>query len=78
MGSKTHNLNQYLYESQKTETTKQPEISPSRKNEIDVAIIECILEDARPFGDFSKPGMLKLLNVIVPGYKPQLRHTING
>ena len=77
MGCADHNLKQYQYESHKKITIKQSEISPSRKNEIDQAIIDCVIEDGRPFGDFSKPGMLKLLAVVVPGYKPQARQTIN-
>ena len=71
MGCADHNLKQYQYESHKKITIKQSEISPSRKNEIDQAIIDCVIEDGRPFGDFSKPGMLKLLAVVAPGYKPQ-------
>ena len=35
-----------------------------------------MIKDARPFGDFSKPGMLDVLNLLIPGYKPQERHTV--
>ncbi|CAF0754591.1 unnamed protein product [Brachionus calyciflorus] len=47
------------------------------KQEIDKALIECVILDSRPFGDFSKPGIKKLLNVLIPGYSPPNRKTIS-
>jgi len=48
-----------------------------KKQEIDKALIECVILDSRPFGDFSKPGIKKLLNVLIPGHSPPNRKTIS-
>ena len=69
-------MSQYLYPSQRVKVIKEHELSPGRKKEIDTAIANCVIEDARPFGDFKKSGMLKLLNLLVPGYNPQKRETV--
>lgn len=39
-------------------------------------MINCVIEDGRPFGDFSKPGMLKFLTLAIPGYHPLTRQTV--
>lgn len=44
--------------------------------EINQALIHCIIKDSRPFCDFSKPGMMHFLSVVLPGYKPPHRRTI--
>jgi len=78
MGSKTHSMHEYLYPSQKKSIIKEPElISPERKKEIDEAISNCVIEDCLPFGTFRKNGMIKLLNLLAPGYKPQQSQTIS-
>ena len=43
---------------------------------LDEAVVDCIIEDSRPFGDFSKPGMKKFLNKAIPGYSAPSRFTI--
>ena len=48
---------------------------PEEKKLIDEAVLECIYEDSRPFGDFIKPGMRKLLKFIKPDYKPMSTQT---
>ena len=35
-----------------------------------------MIEDSRPFCDFSKPGMVKFLELDLSGYKPPTRQTI--
>lgn len=51
-------------------------ISPSRIKELNKALIDCIIRDKRPIDDFHKPGMLKFLNALIPGYKPPEIHVI--
>ncbi len=67
LGSKSHNLEQHLFKSQKSKSKSkdqnQNQIPSQRVKELDEALVNCIIEDARPFGDFSKPGMVKFLNV---------------
>ena len=46
------------------------------KDEIDEAVINCIIQDGRPFNDFHKPGMQHLLNILAPLYKPPHRKII--
>ena len=67
------------YKSQKKKTSVPIlNIDSKKKQEIDKALIECVILDSRPFGDFSKPGMKKFLNVLHPGYKPPTRKTITS
>ena len=68
-------LIKYLYksQSQKTETNQ---LNPIAKPKFDDAVINCIIEDARAFGDFRKPGMMKFLKLALPGYKPPSRQMV--
>ena len=69
-----------LYKSQikKVDLSNDQEVEcdPEKRKIINEAILDCILIDSRPFSDFSKPGMIKLIDVIIPGYKPPSRTTI--
>jgi len=57
----------------KKERTKY---DPSKLAELDEAVVDCIIEDSRPFGDFSKPGLKKFINNAIPGYSAPSRFTI--
>ena len=77
MGNIFHGLTKYLNESQKNKKTKtKHDLLPDRIKEINQKLIDCVIKDARPFGDFSKPGMLDVFKLLIPGYKPQERHTV--
>ncbi|CAF4343832.1 unnamed protein product, partial [Adineta steineri] len=39
-------------------------------------VYQCVIQDGRNFGDLRKPGMIRLLNEIVPGYTPPTRRTV--
>ena len=79
LGSKTHNMTEYLYPSQRKSNEKKTLqlVSTERKREIDKALADCVIEDVLPFGTFQKAGMLKVLNLLVPGYIPQTRQTVS-
>lgn len=67
-----------MYESQRksNKTVKNmPKISPEKSKLLNEAILECIIEDSRPFGDFRKPGMRKFLEKFFPGFVPHHRLT---
>ncbi|CAF4026770.1 unnamed protein product, partial [Rotaria sordida] len=66
-----------MYNSQRQQrATKSNQIKPEKKQEFHQAAIECIVTDGRPFGDFRRPGMLKFLNIICPGYRGPSRKTV--
>ena len=62
---KVHNLIEYMYESQRTSSINRmplnDQIDKKTAKRINEAILECIIEDSRPFGDFHKIGMRKFL-----------------
>ncbi|CAF1116963.1 unnamed protein product, partial [Brachionus calyciflorus] len=80
LGSNKHQM-EVLYKSQikKVDLSNDQEVEcdPEKRKIINEAILDCILIDSRPFSDFSKPGMMKLIDVIIPGYKPPSRTTIS-
>ena len=55
---------------------KYPKIDRNEKSKLDEIVLDCIIKDSRTFNDFNKVGMLKLLGVIKPGYKPPSRKSI--
>ena len=62
-------MKEYMYSSQKKISEKKLQsISPKQKREIDKAISNCVIEDCLPFGAFRKNGMLKVLNLLAPGF----------
>ena len=65
-----------MYDSQKK--VLLPDKPPVFKNKsaVDNAIIDCIIEDGRPFNDFRKAGMRRVLDVLAPGYKAPHRKTV--
>ena len=46
------------------------------KNELNNAVLNCIIKDGLSFSVFSKPGMKEYLSKAVPGYTPPHRVTI--
>lgn len=68
------------YKSQKKENDQEttvPILDNKLKIQIDKLILDSIVADSRPFGDFSKPSIKKIFNLIIPGYKPPTRNTIS-
>ena len=60
-------MTEYLYKSQLKEINSKKclNIDQQRLNELDDALVNCIIKDARPFGDFQKDGMKDFLNVAI-------------
>ncbi|CAF3321645.1 unnamed protein product [Rotaria sp. Silwood2] len=52
-------------------------ISLQLKKKLDDAVIEAIIQDGRSFGDFSKAGFKKFLQLAVPNYITPYRSTIS-
>jgi hypothetical protein len=77
-----HKLGDFLYPSQlkyvKTEiaANSNSTVDQDKVKAINDAVIDCIIADSRPFGDFRKRGMKKFLSIVVPGYVPQHRKTV--
>lgn len=73
-----HGRRDLLYDSQKKDfATKTPSLPPEVKKELDEKLINAIIIDSRPFGDFSRPGMKMFLTAAIPQYKPLHRTTIS-
>ena len=72
-------MEEYLYPSQRKSKEKKESrlISPEKEKEIDKALADCVIEDVLPFGTFQKSGMLKVPNLLEPGYIPQKRQTVS-
>lgn len=74
-----HNKHDLLYESQKEQKPIKDvsnKIDTDKKILIDKKLVESIIKDARPFGDFKKRGMLEFLKELSPNYKPLSRQTV--
>lgn len=52
------------------ENSTSLKLTKERKKELDQIAFNCIIEDGRSFGDLWKPGILKFIKAIVPGYLP--------
>ena len=66
-----------LFESQKKNVGKEKIYESSFIRELREECIDAIIQDSRCFNDLRKPGILKLFNKIVPGFKPPERHTVS-
>ncbi|CAF2193906.1 unnamed protein product [Rotaria magnacalcarata] len=55
----------------------QKRIPEKLKRTLDRAIVKAIVEDGRSFGDFSKSGFRKFIELALPSYKPPRRNTIS-
>ncbi|CAF3327603.1 unnamed protein product [Rotaria sp. Silwood2] len=47
------------------------------KKDLDRAAVRAIIEDGRSFGDSSKYGVQKFIQLALSGYKPPYRHSIS-
>jgi len=56
--------------------SKQQTASYQRKNDLNTAAIEAIVQDSHTFNLFRKPGMQKFLSLAVPGYRGPTRQTV--
>jgi hypothetical protein len=43
-------------------------VAPNKKKQLDEVAVRSIIMDARPFGDYRRPGMQSFLKIAVPGY----------
>ena len=48
-------------------STISSKLSKSEKKKLDVLAVNAIIQDARGYGDFQKPGIKKLINALKPG-----------
>ncbi|CAF0834218.1 unnamed protein product [Adineta steineri] len=67
------NTSKFSSNENKTSTKK---IDNERKKKLNELVYQCVIQDGRNFGDLRKPGMIRLLNEIVPGYTPPTRRTV--
>jgi hypothetical protein len=51
-------------------------VPDEKKRQLDEVAINCIIIDSRPWGDFKRSGMLKFLNIAVPGYTGPSSRTV--
>ncbi|CAF1565488.1 unnamed protein product, partial [Adineta ricciae] len=81
----TSGLRKHLFQVHKIEAfrtvtgnlqTNSDEISTEEKKKIDSLVINCIIRDGRSFDDMRRPGILKLINHLVPTYTPPHRNTV--
>jgi hypothetical protein len=73
--ARIHEMSHLLLPSQikrirKLTTEKGNRICRNQKLLIDKEIIDCTIQDSRTYNDFHKPGMRKLLHLLLPCYKP--------
>ncbi|CAF4230596.1 unnamed protein product [Rotaria magnacalcarata] len=74
-----HHLKQFLYPSQLQEYESKPKqkfVSTAHKQQLDKAVVAAIYIDGRSFDDFRKTGMMKFLNLAIPGYNVPHRKTV--
>ena len=68
-------MTEFAYESQIKLDNSNTIINKTEKKELHKAILDAIIIDSRPFGDFRKDGMARLLHKVAKGFKPRDRHT---
>ncbi|CAF2033783.1 unnamed protein product [Rotaria magnacalcarata] len=77
-----HHLKQFLYPSQLQEYESKPKqkfVSTAHKQQLDKAVVAAIYIDGRSFDDFRKTGMMKFLNLAIPGHSAiRLRRFISN
>jgi hypothetical protein len=79
-----HGLADAAFKSQMIQSTRVtrdnpslPPLSKVRREQLDTALLNCIVDDGLPFTTFSKPGMANLLTTFEPNYRPPDRHTLS-
>ena len=68
-----HKIPNIMFASQQKNVNEKKPIDSAP---IDEAILNAIIIDGRPFNDFNKPGIKKVLSIAFPDYKPKSRRTI--
>lgn len=72
-----HGLQHFLFPSQRKSIASQNQVvSNERRAELNQAAINCIIDDALPFGAFRRRGMREFLLTAVPGYIGPDRRTV--
>ena len=77
-----HGLQHLLFPSQKklslmsTTTATGYSMPTDRRKELHTAAMNCIIDDALPFGAFRRPGMSRFLAAVAPGYVGPHRTTV--
>lgn len=51
-------------------------MDPDRRRQLQNASVECIVTDGRAFDDLNKPGITRLFNLLLPGFKAPHRCTV--
>ncbi|CAF4226020.1 unnamed protein product, partial [Rotaria sordida] len=79
-----HNVAAAIYDSQLSQIKQKSTVSNDipttlpkiRQEQLDKAIVDCIIDDSLPFTTFMKSGMINLLKTFDPRYEPPSRFTI--
>lgn len=70
-------MDEYLFESQKRNGhLKKQTVEPDLKKKLDRAALDCIITDARSFGDLRREGIKRFLSIAIPGYSAPHRVTV--
>lgn len=56
--------------------SKIPTLAKSEIKKLNESVYDCIIKDSRSFMDLRKPGILKFIQQMKPGYKPPARQTV--
>jgi len=80
-----HNVVGVAYDSQLAQIKQQihqrdtlPVLPKARKEQLDKAILDCIIDDSLSFTSFQKSGMMNLIKAFDSRYKPPSRSTITS
>ena len=69
----THKMKEFGYDSQLKPEAHPSPFEKSERKALDKEILDAYIVDSRPFGDFRKPGISKVLKRLANGYKPRER-----
>ncbi|CAF3250677.1 unnamed protein product [Rotaria sp. Silwood2] len=72
-----HELDEFKPKEKLVYRSKHKHIPVKLKKQLDRAVVTAIIEDGRSFGDFSKSGFRKFIQLALPGYKPPHRISIS-
>ena len=62
-----HGMKQFASADTPSLSTISIKLSKSEKKKLDLLAVNAIIQDARGYGDFQKPGIKKLINALKPG-----------
>jgi len=66
-------MQEFGYDSQLKSEDQPTPLDKSERKALDKLILDAVIVDSRPFGDFRKPGISKVLKRLANGYKPRGR-----